>query len=237
MIVVAIVFVATFVRSLLGFGEALVAVPLLAFVLPVETAAPLATLVSITVACVFLLLDWRHVHARSAALLLVPTFAGIPIGLWLLTRVDETIVKSVLAVIIAAFSVYSLSGMRPWASISERAAPLFGFLAGVMGGGYGMNGPPIVVYGTLRKWHPHEFHATLQGYFLPASAFGMAGYWTAGLWTHSVNALYVASLPAVALAIVTGRLLHRRLDARRFTRIVHAALIAIAMLLLISRSA
>ena len=100
-----------------------------------------------------------------------------------------------------------------------------------------MNGPPIVVYGTLRKWHPHEFHATLQGYFLPASAFGMAGYWTAGLWTHSVNALYVASLPAVALAIVTGRLLHRRLDARRFTRIVHAALIAIAMLLLISRSA
>jgi len=46
--VVAIVFLATLVRSALGFGEALVAVPLLALVMPVEIAAPLACLVSIT---------------------------------------------------------------------------------------------------------------------------------------------------------------------------------------------
>ena len=44
--VVGVTFLATLVRSTFGFGEALVAVPLLALVIPV----PLATLLSIAVA-------------------------------------------------------------------------------------------------------------------------------------------------------------------------------------------
>jgi len=48
--VLAVIFVATIVRSTFGFGEALVAVPLLALRIPVSVAAPLAVLVSITVA-------------------------------------------------------------------------------------------------------------------------------------------------------------------------------------------
>jgi hypothetical protein len=32
-----------------------------------------------------------------------------------------------------------------------------------------MNGPPLVIYGALRRWTPERFRATLQGYFLPAS--------------------------------------------------------------------
>jgi uncharacterized membrane protein YfcA len=42
LLVVAVFFGATLVRSALGFGEALIAVPLLAFVLPVKVAAPIA---------------------------------------------------------------------------------------------------------------------------------------------------------------------------------------------------
>ena len=57
----------------LGFGEALIAVPLLAFVLPVEIVAPVAALVSITVAVIVLVQDWRHVNLRSAAWLVCST--------------------------------------------------------------------------------------------------------------------------------------------------------------------
>jgi uncharacterized membrane protein YfcA len=69
--VLAVLFVATLIRSALGFGEALVAVPLLALVLPVEVAAPLAALVSSTVAGVVLVQDWHKVHARSAGRLVL----------------------------------------------------------------------------------------------------------------------------------------------------------------------
>ncbi len=50
----AVLGLATVIRSAFGFGEALVAVPLLALLIPVEVAAPVAVLVSITVAGVVL---------------------------------------------------------------------------------------------------------------------------------------------------------------------------------------
>jgi uncharacterized membrane protein YfcA len=96
-----------------------------------------------------------------------------------------------------------------------------------------MNGPPLVVYGTLRRWTPEQFRATLQGYFLPASVLGMAGYWVAGLWVPAVTRYYLLSLPAAAAAIPLGRWLGRRLDGRRFVLAVHAGLVLIAATLLI----
>src|SRR5438270_5657871 len=95
--VLTILFLATFIRSAFGFGEALVAVPLLALVLPVEVAAPVAVLVSITVALIVVVQDWRKVHVRSASWLVVPTMLGIPLGLLLLRAVAEPVVKGVLA--------------------------------------------------------------------------------------------------------------------------------------------
>jgi uncharacterized membrane protein YfcA len=82
MAVLAIFFVATLIRSAFGFGEALIAVPLLALLLPVEVAAPVAVMVSVTVALVVVAQDWRHVHVRSVGWLLVSTLFGIPVGLW-----------------------------------------------------------------------------------------------------------------------------------------------------------
>jgi len=85
--VLTVLFLATLIRSAFGFGEALVAVPLLALVIPVEVAAPVAVLVSVTVAGLVLLQDWRDVHPGSAGRLIVATMFGIPLGLLLLTTV------------------------------------------------------------------------------------------------------------------------------------------------------
>ena len=233
--VLAVVFVATLIRSALGFGEALVAVPLLALRLPIGVAAPLAVLVSITVAAVVVAQDWRHVQLRSAAGLVLATLAGIPLGLWLLTRVDARVVKAGLALVILAFALYSLLHRRPPQLARDHAGWLVGcgFCAGVLGGAYGMNGPPLVVYGSLRRWSPAHFRATLQAYFLPASIIGMAGYWLAGLWSAAVTGYFVRSLPAIVVAILAGRVLNRRIDSHAFVRWVHGALVATGVALLV----
>src|SRR4051794_11789221 len=108
--VLAVLFLATLIRSTFGFGEALVAVPLLALVIPVEVAAPVAVLVSVTVAGLVLIRDWRHVHPGGAGRLIVSTMFGIPFGLLMLTTAAEPVVKAVLAVVIIAFSAYRLAG-------------------------------------------------------------------------------------------------------------------------------
>jgi uncharacterized membrane protein YfcA len=231
--VLGVIFLATLIRSALGFGEALVAVPLLALAIPVEIAAPLAVLVSITVAAVVVLQDWRHVQGWSAVRLVLATIPGIPLGLLLLTAVPEPAVKAILAAVIIAFSAYCLARRTPVELQNDRLAWAFGFVAGVLGGAYGMNGPPLVVYGTLRRWSPEQFRATLQGYFLWASAMGMAGYWLAGLWVPAVTRYYLDSLPLAVAAIYLGRWANRRMDGRRFVRIVHVGLVIIGVTLLV----
>lgn len=232
--VLAIVFIATLIRSAFGFGEALVAVPLLAFFIPLRVAAPLAVLISVTIAGVIVVQDWQKIHLRSAGWLVVSTFCGIPLGLLLLTGRHQAIAKAVLALIIIAFSAYSLSGRRAPTLENDSRGWLIacGFSAGVLGGAYGMNGPPLVVYGTMRRWSAQRFRATLQGYFLPASMVGMAGYWVAGLWVPLVTHYFLMSLPVMLPAVWIGRVVNHRLQGDVFLRYVYAGLLLIGAILL-----
>jgi len=232
--VLGVIFLATLIRSAFGFGEALVAVPLLALKLPIAVAAPLAVLVSITVAGVIVAQDWRRVHLASTRWLVTATLFGIPVGLLLLTAGNPRFLKAAMALIIVAFSAYSLVGRNP-PRLDRDSRPWLltcGFLAGVMGGAYGMNGPPLAVYGAVRGWSAQQFRATLQGYFLPASLIGMAGYWIAGLWVSEVTRFYLWSLPLVFPAIWLGRVLNHRLRGDHFIRYVHVALVLIGAVLL-----
>ena len=232
---VLVIFVATLIRSVFGFGEALIAVPLLALRLPVNVAAPLAVLVSITVAAVIIAQDWHKIHVGSAGWLVVSTLFGIPLGLMLLTSGNQRLVKGALAVIIMAFAAYALIGRKPPELHSDSRGWLLGcgFLAGVLGGAYGMNGPPLAIYGAMRRWSAQHFRATLQGYFLPASIIGMVGYWLAGLWVPAVTHYYLLSLVLVLPAILLGRLINHRLRGDAFLKYVHVGLVLIGAALLV----
>jgi len=233
--VLLVIFVATFIRSAFGFGEALVAVPLLALWIPVNVAAPLAVLVSITIAAVIVVQDWKHIHLRSTAWLVAATFLGIPLGIVMLTRLHDQTVKAVLGALILAFSGYLLLVKRPPELRTESRAWLLccGFVAGILGGAYGMNGPPLVIYGGMRRWSAQQFRATLQGYFLPASLLGMAGYLASGLWVPAVTRYYLVSLPVVLPTIFLGRAVNQRLKGDVFLKVVYGGLMAIGIALLL----
>ena len=68
----------------------------------------MAVLLSITIAAVVVIQDWRKIHLRSTGWLLAPTLPGIPLGIALLTSVHQQAVKAVLAILIVAFSGYFL---------------------------------------------------------------------------------------------------------------------------------
>ena len=233
--VIAVIFVATLIRSTLGFGEALIAVPLLAFRTPVDVAAPLAVLVSVVVAGAVVVQDWRGVQFRAAAGLILASLMGIPLGLLLLARGDNQSVKLLLGSVIILFSTYSLAIGRSRNLANDHAGWLIvcGFLSGILGGAYGMNGPPLAIYGALRRWSPQHFRATLQAYFLPVSIIGLAGYAVIGLWTAAVTQYFLWSLPGVVVATVSGRFINRRIQSDGFIRIVYGGLVVIGAVLVV----
>jgi uncharacterized membrane protein YfcA len=192
-------------------------------------------LISITVAAFVVAQDWKKIHFLPAGGLIFSTLFGIPLGLMLLTSGNERFVKTALAIIIIVFSVYSLIGRSPVKLEKDRTGWLLGcgFLAGILGGAYGLNGPPLVVYGSMRRWTAQHFRATLQGYFLPASIIGMTGFWLAGLWTAQVTHYYLISIPLVIPAIFIGRVLNRLLHGESFFKYIYSGLLIIGLLFLI----
>lgn len=226
---------ATLIRSAFGFGEALIAVPLLALWIPLREAAPLALLFSMTVASVVIAHDWKKIHLSSATGLLLATVPGLPLGMLLLTEGHPALVKAVLGTLIVAFSLWGLSARKSPEIRGHNRGWLVacGFTAGVLGGAYAMSGPPLVLYGAMKRWPPQQFRATLQAYFLPAGLLASAGYWIAGLWIPQVLHFYLISLPALVPAVVLGTMINRRLHGDVFLKIVYVGLVIIGGILLV----
>ena len=233
-LILSIIFVSTLVRALFRFGNALIAMPLLAMTsIGMKTATPLVALVAVLLSFAIIVRDWRSIDLKSTWKLLLASVPGIPLGLLLLKGPYETAGKIILALLIIGFSSYSLLKPRLVMLKHEWTAYVFGFLAGILGGAYNSNGPPIVIYGTLRKWPPDLFRATLQGYFFPSSLIIIAGHGLGGLWTPAVGWYFLLSLPAVILSMWIGNRLNRMIPQGRFDRVVHLLLILIGAMLFI----
>ena len=229
--VVGIVFLATFVRGLTGFGNALVAMPLLALVVEPRTASPLVGLTAIVMATLMLAAHWREVHLGSAWRLLVASVPGLVIGLWFLTTFGGSAIRLALGVFILSYSLYDLCRPRLAHLEDERWVYLAGFISGIIGGACNANGPPIVIYGTMRGWSPERFRATLQGFFLPAGLLILVGHASSGLWTREVFRLFLWCLPGVFLGVLLGSLVAKRVKQGHFRVIIHSVLIASALML------
>ncbi|MGB7264743.1 MAG: sulfite exporter TauE/SafE family protein, partial [Terracidiphilus sp.] len=160
---------------------------------------------------------------------------GLPFGLLLLIHGPERMIKAGLGILILFFALFCLAGSaRLYLHRDSRFWLLIcGFVAGVLGGAYGINGPPLAIYGSLRRWPAQHFRATLQAYFLPASILGMCGFWSAGLWTSEVTRDYLLCLPAAIPAVFLGRAINRRLSTAALFKYIYGALAAIGLALLV----
>jgi len=228
-------FIATLVRSTFGFGESLIAVPLFSFLMPVAVAVPLSVLISVIIALVVVVQDHRQIQLKSARWLIISAIPGIPAGLLILVYGNELWVKTGLGLLIIAYALYALLTKKSFKLDKDNHWWLLacGFLSGIFGGAYGINGPPLAVYGNLRNWDAKTFRATLQGYFLPASLIGVLGYTVKGLISHQVLLYLLITLPAAVPAIFLGRYLNHRLHGKAFFRYVYAGLLLIGLTLVV----
>ncbi|MBN1180488.1 MAG: sulfite exporter TauE/SafE family protein [Anaerolineae bacterium] len=229
----SIIFLSAFVRSALGFGDALIAMPLLVLLVGAATATPVVAFNASTIAALILLRAWPGVDVKAAWRLVLSTLVGIPIGLVFLRAAPEWAVNGVLGLVLIGFGVYNLLALRLPYLESERFAPLFGLAAGVLGGAYNTNGPPVIIYSVLRRWDPQRFRATLQGYFLPTGGMILLSHGLAGLWTAQAVRLYLYGLPFVVAGVVIGGVVHRRVSGERFKQAVYAFLVVTGAALVI----
>jgi uncharacterized membrane protein YfcA len=230
----SIVFGATLIRSTFGFGEALIAMPLLTLVLGVKVAAPLVALIALASGAAILTTDWQNVEWHGAKRLIAGAMAGIPFGVYALAKVPEHYVKLVLALVVILFSLLNLA--RPhWRRLSDDTSAFgFGFGAGVLGGAYNTTGPLVFLFGSLRGWTPRQFRATVQSVMLPSSLVIVASHGVAGLWNMRIFRLVLCAAPVLLVTVPLGKWLNRRVHSRVFRPLLFILLLFIGGVLLVT---
>lgn len=231
-IVLIIIFFSSLYRSTFGFGDALIAMPLLALLIDIKIASPIVAFMGFAVSVFILLGNKQTQNFRKIWQLVLFSIIGIPIGLLFLKGINENVVKIVLSIILIIYSLFSLTYPKLYLK-TNKSAFAFGIVSGILGGAYNTNGPPIIMYGTLRRWTPDEFRLLLQGVFLPTNLFIIIGHGFAGLWTGIVFQIMIYALPTVMVATIIGNILNKRIPAEKFEKLIYYFLIGIGLVLLI----
>jgi hypothetical protein len=231
--VIAIVFFASFTQSVVGFGTAMVGMPLMVGVLGIQTSSPLIALLGLTLEAVMLLYYRQSVSLRVMWRLIAAAVVGIPLGVLAIRQIDEEVVLTLLGLVIAGYAIYGLLRLRLPELKSNLWAYGAGFLSGVLGGAYNTAGPPVVIYGHCKRWPPEEFRGNLQGFFLVIDLLVVANHTVVGNMTSDVWRTYLLALVPLLVGFVVGTRLATRINPALYSRIVLVMLVVLGVRLIL----
>jgi uncharacterized membrane protein YfcA len=227
--VLGIVLGATVVQRVVGFGDALLAVPLLTFVVPLKSAVVIVLLIG-TVTTTWLLLRFRsQVEWRTTRLLGAGTVVGLPVGVVILSVVSAIALRLALGVVVCIAAAWIIASSRwlgrPGGPHTSRTVAM-GVFSGVLSTSLATNGPPLVYELRRTGLVDDQFRATISAAFMISNAIGLLLLAAAGLVTIADIKLAAASLLSCVIGIGVGSLICARIRTAHFIWAVDLLLLA-----------
>jgi uncharacterized protein len=216
------------VFGLTGFGAGIVALPLLAQVMPIRYAVPMILVLDLLAGG---LLGWRqrrHVE-RSEMLRLLPfAAAGMLVGATVLAGASQRALLLVLGLFTLAVTAWALLNRLPGVPISPRWAVPAGAVGGVFTALFGTGGPLYTAYLARRILDDkHRLRATISTLIFFTAMGRLVLFVVLGLFAQAGLLLTAAlMLPCALAGLALGHRLHARLSAARVMRVVWALLAA-----------
>jgi uncharacterized protein len=202
-LVIPIIFFSMYIQSLLGFGSALIAMPMLIAVLGPDEARPAFAILAQVAGLVFTYRyrhDWQWGDMWRA---LAAAVVGIPLGVLLADTVDQQSFMLILGLLLILYALYGLFGYK-LPELGQRWSYLFGIVSGFLHSAYNVGGPPLVMYCTSQDWTPRRFKGNMQVLFFFMGWFVIATHFIQGRITLPVLQNELLMIPAMLAAIWLG---------------------------------
>lgn len=230
--IVAVFVLAAAAQAASGFGFALLAVPLLSFLVDAKTGVVGSAVVGLGLVAVMAARDHRHVDRRAVGLAVTAAVVGMPLGLLIIGRVDDATLRGLIAVVVLGFTVMLWRGLRlPDRPLTDAGA---GLVSGVLSTSTGTSGPPLVIAFHGKDLSPVAFRATLAMTFLIQGSISLGGFAITGHVTRDALVVAAAGVPGTALGWLAGQRMFEHLDHERFRRVVLGMLACSGVLTLLA---
>jgi uncharacterized membrane protein YfcA len=168
---------------------------------------------------------WREIRWRSVAPYLLGAAPGLPLGLWLLAKLDPQAIRIFVGMLIVAYGLYALrqqsrEPLRFTATKGKAVDGLVGFAGGLIGGVSGL--APIVpaVWSGLRGMSKIEQRSLVQPFGLVVfGTMAVVLVATGAVGRQALEGLAVAT-PLMLGAAFLGLRVFERLSTSTFQRTV-----------------
>jgi uncharacterized protein len=199
-----------------GFGLALVGAPFLVAVLGPRDGVSFSNALQVVLCAVVLARTWRGADARATGLLLAGAVVAVPAGALVVTVLPEGPLLIVVGLLAVAAVVLSLvPHLGGWLHGTPGAIGA-GAVAGFVNVTAGVGGPMLSAYGLARRWSTDVFVPTAQVVLLVINLVALASKGVPRLDA----AVWGTGLVGLAVGVVLGDLVQRRLEPRTARRAV-----------------
>jgi uncharacterized protein len=222
-------FISGTARGFSGFGSALIFMPLASSLAAPRLIAALLLIIDFVGALPLLPNAWQQADRRATGIIVAGALVGVPIGTWLLTRLDPITTRWIISGFVSALLLLLLSGWRyrgpDHVALSVGIGALSGFCSGLAQTG----GPPIVGYWLGRPVASQIARANIMLFFGASDFFSVVSYAMSGLLSRDAMLFSLLVGPIYAIGIRLGASLFGRASDALFRGICYA-LIALAVI-------
>ncbi len=229
-----IITIAAMIQGVTSFGFSLISVPLLALIMPLELIVPMLVVFSLLLNIIVFSKIQGHINKKQIAILIIFGLISIPLGIYGLKVVDDTIIKLIVGVIIIISALAMQFGFKVRFKNQNLAYGLTGFLSGILNGASSLSGPPVILMLSNDGLNKDNFRKTLATYFMVLNLFSIPLFLASGLLTETVLINSGKLLPALLIGTFTGIGVGNKIPDVLFKKLTLILIFVMGILTLIS---
>jgi uncharacterized protein len=234
-IILMVIFVASTVRVIAGFGDALLGMPILLCFFSLEQADTIVATYGLLIGILLSKHFFPYFKKNYAELarLLIASALGVFLGAIALKTVNTDNLVMILGCVLIFYPVvYVFSKHLTAVSHWKFPSILAGLIGGFLGGAVNTNGPAFVIYGQMRKWSPVVFIAMFQPLFVMGNLFNLITYASLGVYAYRLAFMTLLAFPIVVLSYFIGNKVRDKI-AHYFNGLVVAIIFASGLMILL----
>lgn len=230
---ICIMFVASVIRGLTGFGFSAIIVTGLSIVIPPTQPVVLALILEILASIQLLPSVWKSIKWKLLAALCAGTAIGTPLGVSILAWLEPATSRFIISCIVFIFAIliwkgYSYSGPRNIIIDST-----VGLISGICNGAAALGGLPVVTFLLSTDTGIAAIRATLIAAFFCTDVYAILFAGGHGLVTSTTYTHVLASIPFLVIGLWTGKKLFSVASPAMFKKVALAILVTLSIVGLI----
>ena len=217
--------IAGLIQTVTGFGSGIFMMVFFPMLFPILGASAISSAISLAGTCT---LSWHYRKYCQWKLTLIPALIYILVSsgaILLAPYLPTDLLKKVFGVFLMLLSVYFLvfsSKLKIKATL--MSATVCGTLAGILGGLFGIGGPPMVIYFLAALDSKEEYLGTIQFHFFVTGVYMLFFRIYKGIFTMDMIPYVILGMAGMMIGKKLGTKIVDRINADTMKKLVYAFL-------------